>query len=421
MFHRSLGKYSLHEKISESLIRKGETMKRYIRKKLIAAFLSVVLVLTFCAAPAVDKGIPTGTSVAYAATYQEQIDDKKDDLSGVKEEQKEVQNELAKVADDIKVLQANVDQINAQIGQTTQEISNTEAKIDDKKAEIRAKKAEIKKKQKEIQKQEEGLNERLVVMYKNGSVGFMDVLMGSNSISEFVSNVEMIQKIYENDVEILKILEKEHKKLEKQRKKLLEEEEALKAIQAELAKKKEQLNGQIAQLKEKQGELNSKKKVLEDKEDELKAAADKLIAEIKKLQDASRVYSGGAFQWPVPSSTYISSSFGYRIHPIFKTWKLHTGTDIGASYGVPIVAAAEGKVIMATWYGGYGNCVMIDHGSGIVTLYGHCSGYACSPGQEVKKGQTIAYVGSTGNSTGNHCHFEVRINGQYVNPMSYFS
>ena len=396
-------------------------MKRSVTKKSIILILSFILIISFTMGPVMSNGSVGGGSVAYAQTYQEQIEGKQGEVKEIKNEQKEVQNELAQVAEDIKSLQANVDGINNQIAQTTQEINATEEKIKAKKEDIKKKQKEIKKKQEEIQSQEEGLNDRLVVMYKNGSIGFFDVLMGSNSISEFVSNVEMIQKIYENDVEVLKVLEKEHKKLEKEKKKLKKEEEALHGIQEELAVKKETLNSQVAQLKEKQGQLNSKKKVLEDKEDELKAAADKLVAEIKKLQDASRVYSGGAFQWPVPSSTYISSSFGYRIHPIFKTWKLHTGTDIGASYGVPIVAAAEGKVIMAQWYGGYGNCVMIDHGSGIVTLYGHCSGYACSVGQEVKRGQTIAYVGSTGNSTGNHCHFEVRINGEYVNPMKYFS
>ncbi len=396
-------------------------MNRTISKKLISVFLSVILVIAFCVVPVSDYRTSEGDSVAEAQTYQEQIDDKKDELGDVKAEQKEVQNELSKVADDIKELQASVDGINNQIAKTTQDIEATEVKIADKKDEIKTKKKEIKKKQEEIQSQESGLNQRLVVMYKNGSIGFFDVLMGSNSISEFVSNVEMIQKIYENDVEILKILEKEHKKLEKERKKLQKEEKELKAIQDELAEKKKNLNSQVAQLKEKQGELNKKKKVLEDKEDELKASADALISEIKKLQDASRVYTGGAFLWPVPSSTYISSSFGYRIHPIFRTWKLHTGTDIGASYGANIVAAAEGKVIMAQWYGGYGNCVMIDHGSGIVTLYGHCSGYNCSVGQEVKRGTVIAFVGSTGNSTGNHLHFEVRKNGEYVNPMSYFS
>ena len=408
------------------------------RNNRIAWFLILAVTLTYCFVPFLGQiGSNTG-SVAYAQSYQDQIDQKKEEKENIDDAREEIQGEMSKVAEEIKQLQTEVDNTNYQISLTTQEIKNTEYQIElkkeeikDKRDEIKDKEKEIKRKQKEIQNREKGLDERLVVMYKNGSVGFMDVLMGSNSISEFVSNVEMIQKIYENDVDILKVLEKEHKKLEKEHKELEEEkkqlqveEENLKGFQAELAKKKETLKGQVEQLNEKQGKLDEKKKYLQKKDDELKAQADALISEIKRLQDASRVYEGGAFTWPVPSSTYISSSFGGRIHPIFRTWRMHTGTDIAASYGANIVAAASGKVIMASWYGGYGNCVMIDHGvkdgQSIVTLYGHCSSIAVSVGQEVQRGQVVAYVGSTGNSTGNHCHFEVRLNGNYVDPMQYF-
>ncbi|MBR6473219.1 MAG: peptidoglycan DD-metalloendopeptidase family protein [Firmicutes bacterium] len=400
-------------------------MRSNRKNKSIACFLVMAVVFTYCFMPVLTLIRGEGGSAAFAQTYEEQIKEKEGEVEQIDDEREEIKNELSQVADEIKELQASVDQTNAQISQTTQDIKATEGRIEDKKEEIKQKKKEIKKKQKEIQKREEGLNERLVVMYKNGSVGFIDVLMGSNSISEFVSNVEMIQKIYENDVDVLKLLEKEHKKLEKERKKLQEEEQELQAIQAELAQKKETLKAQVEQLNAQQTKLDEKKKYLLKKDDELKAQADALIDQIKKLQDASRVYEGGAFNWPVPSSTYISSSFGGRIHPVYRTWRVHTGTDIAASYGADIVAAASGKVIMATWYGGYGNCVMIDHGTkdgaSIVTLYGHCSSLCVSLGQEVQRGQLIARVGSTGTSTGNHCHFEVRINGQYVDPMGYFS
>lgn len=136
--------------------------------------------------------------------------------------------------------------------------------------------------------------------------------------------------------------------------------------------------------------------------------------------DKDSPYVGGEFTWPCPASRYISSSFGNRLHPTLNVWKFHTGIDIGCSAGKNIVAAASGKVIMSQWYGGYGNCVMIDHGGGIVTLYGHASKLLVSKGQVVKQGQVIALVGSTGRSTGPHLHFEVRKNGQYIDPMSYF-
>lgn len=395
-------------------------MKKTKSYKLISVFLAFTLAVTFVAFPALDYNMGQGGSSAFADT-QDEIDQKQNEVEDIKEQREEVQNSLAEVAEEVKTLQAKVDNLNAKISQKTQEIKNTEDKIAKKKEDIKKKQEEIQKKKEEIQEREEGLDQRLVVMYKNGSIGFVDVLMGSNSISEFVSNVEMIQKIYENDVEILKILEEEHKKLEEQEKQLEVEKQQLVDIQAQLKVQIEELDGQKAELKAEKSKLDQKKKTLEAKDAELKRDADALISQIKKLQDSQRVYEGGTFLWPVPSSTYITSSFGSRLHPIYRTWRMHTGTDIGASYGANIVAAASGKVIMSSWYGGYGNCVMIDHGSGIVTLYGHCSSRLVSAGQEVSRGQVIARVGSTGNSTGNHCHFEVRINGQYVNPMGYFS
>ena len=397
-------------------------MKRKNADKLISVLLIFTLVMAFAVFPVLDYRTGLGTSTAYAdESTQSQIDQKQDEVEEINDQREEVKNDLAAVAEDIKALQGKVDALNNKIAQTTQEIKNTENKIAKKKEDIKKKQEEIQKKKEEIQEREEGLDQRLVVMYKNGSIGFVDVLMGSNSISEFVSNVEMIQKIYENDVEILKILEEEHKKLEEQEKQLEVEKQQLVDIQAQLKVQIEELDGQKAELKAEKSKLDQKKKTLEAKDAELKRDADALISQIKKLQDSQRVYEGGTFLWPVPSSTYITSSFGSRLHPIYRTWRMHTGTDIGASYGANIVAAASGKVIMSSWYGGYGNCVMIDHGSGIVTLYGHCSSRLVSAGQEVTRGQVIARVGSTGNSTGNHCHFEVRINGQYVNPMGYFS
>ena len=125
--------------------------------------------------------------------------------------------------------------------------------------------------------------------------------------------------------------------------------------------------------------------------------------------------------WPCPSCHYITSQFGWRYHPIYHTQKYHSGVDIGASYGATIVAADGGTIITAGSVSGYGNCVVINHGNGITTLYGHMSSIAVSVGQKVSKGQTIGYVGSTGNSTGPHLHWEVTVNGVRQNPLNYAS
>jgi len=348
-----------------------------MRKKSLLLMLIMVLTVTMCA-----------SGLAFASTQSEL----RNELDDVEAAQDELSKKMAKVSKDIKSAQAKVDNLNYQINKTSDEIANTEKRIEKKKV--------------EMQEREENLNERLVVMYKNGSVGFVDVLMGSNSISEFVSNMEMIQKIYQNDIDVLQTLQTEHAELEE--------------IQANLKEKKVSLAEQKSQLAVEKADLDAKKKELEKEEDALKEEADRLTAEIVKLMDKNSPYVGGEFEWPVPSSRYITSSFGNRLHPTLKVWKFHTGIDIGAYSGKDIVAAASGKVIMSTWYGGYGNFIMIDHGGGIVTCYGHASKLIAKKGDIVKRGQVIAKIGSTGRSTGPHLHFEVRDNGEYINPMNYF-
>ncbi len=154
------------------------------------------------------------------------------------------------------------------------------------------------------------------------------------------------------------------------------------------------------------------------------AAEEKLIRDNKNAFQYSSnpvSYDGGQFMWPVPSTRYITSPYGYRIHPVYNYKKFHSGIDIGASYGVDIVAAADGTVTLATTNGGYGKCVIINHGSGITTLYAHNSQLLVSNGQSVTRGQVVAKAGSTGVSTGPHLHFEVRVNGSTTDPMPYFN
>jgi murein DD-endopeptidase MepM/ murein hydrolase activator NlpD len=246
-------------------------------------------------------------------------------------------------------------------------------------------------------------------MYKNGSVGFIDVLLGSSSISEFVSNLEMIQKIYKNDMNVLQTLEQEQKELE--------------AIKEELSQQKAQLDVKMQELETNLAELNALKAELEKEEDRLLEEAEALTEKIKQLTASSGEYVGGIWQWPAPASKTLTSYYGWRIHPVYGTWKYHSGIDIAASNASNVVAAASGKVILSQWYGGYGECIMIDHGGGLVSLYGHMlsGSRKVSVGDYVSAGQVIGLVGSTGVSTGPHLHFEVRINGELTDPLDYVS
>ena len=347
-----------------------------MKRKYISIFLIFILIFTFSVA-----------GVSYAETkgeLQEQLDN-------VEAEKEEVSNRLAAVKADIEEMQPEVDKISAEVAKANAKVVDIESKIT--------------KKQIEMKEREDGLHKRLRVMYKNGSVGFLDVLLGSSSISELVSNLEMIQMIYKNDIKVLETLEKEQEELE--------------AIQVELKKEKEVLAAKKAELDVEMAELNSLKSELEKAEDKFLEEAKTLANKIKNMTDPKVEYVGGAYVWPVPASRYITSQFGWRLHPIFNTWKYHSGTDIAASTGAQTLACASGKVILSQYYGGYGECIIIDHGGGITSLYGHLSKRTVSVGTQVTGGQLIGYVGSTGWSTGPHLHLEFTLNGTLVDAMGY--
>lgn len=347
-------------------------------------------------------------------------DDLQDQMDQVTEEKNAVSSEMADLTEKVEAAQSEVNQI--------------QKNIEEKQAQIDQAVAEIEQTKIDIENRQTGLNNRLRTMYKNGSIGYLDVLLGSNSISEFLNNVEMIQRIYRNDQNTLVELEEQHK--------LLEEKQAvLETERAALAEEK-------AKADEKKAELETSQAALQEKLDALNAEADAISAEIaerqrqleeqRKREEEEKKANGdnddsddrddggsssgtgtGQFIWPCDSH-YITSEFGYRIHPLTGIWTGHTGLDIGCSMYDPIYAADSGTVILSQWYGGYGYAVVIDHGDGISTLYGHNEELHVSVGETVSQGQVIASAGSTGWSTGPHLHFEVRINGEYVDPMNYF-
>ncbi len=177
----------------------------------------------------------------------------------------------------------------------------------------------------------------------------------------------------------------------------------------------------IANLQNRQDEVSREIQELEDISESLQDDIKKLTAEME-AQNKDKIpsqYGGGTFTWPVPGWYRISSEYGPRTSPIFGKTEFHTGIDIPAAYGESVLAAADGTVITAGWVRGFGNTVIISHGSGLSTLYGHNSSVTVSVGQSVRKGDVVAKIGSTGYSTGNHLHFEVRLNNSHTNPWAY--
>jgi murein DD-endopeptidase MepM/ murein hydrolase activator NlpD len=268
-------------------------------------------------------------------------------------------------------------------------------------------------------KQEEMLKIRLKVMYENSNISYIQTLIQSKSIIDFYERLQLISIISKSDREMVKSLSEAKKDVEYKKQIKEQQKKETESKARDKAKAISQINISRANVEDDIQGYKLQLDQLEKQEDELIKQSDAINREIKNLM-SKKIYFGGIMRWPISLSyTSISSSFGNRFHPVLKKYKLHTGIDIRAGTGVSITAAAKGKVIVSGWRTGYGNTVIIDHGGGIATLYGHASKLLVNVGNEVKAGQTIAKVGSTGWATGPHLHFEVIKNNSPVNPLKY--
>lgn len=336
--------------------------------------------------------------------------------AGLKEVKGEISNAEASrksLDEDIAALEAELYTLSQQIAENEENIARLTEELD------RAIVAS--------EEYEHTFKERVRVMYERSNVSFLSILFGADGFSDLLKRVETVSQIVEYDRSILSRMEETQAQIEAKK---LAVEESNAAVQlsrdiqetkkAELDASRAALNTVISKL---QADENAYRATL----DAADAAEEALRAEIRALSNPSApsketqsADSGGRFCWPTPSTTYVTSPFGTRFHPVQKRNKTHTGIDIGAGHGASIVAAESGTVLRAGWNSGYGNYVVIDHGAGVQTLYGHCSVLQVQSGQSVSRGQQIALVGSTGVSTGPHLHFEVLINGEYTDPMGYF-
>lgn len=328
-------------------------------------------------------------------------------LSEIREEIKEQQEKLEAGEEEEKSLSSQVTELEQTVNRLEVAIGENEVKLD----KLRV---EVEEAQKKVDEQTENLNGRLRNMYKTSTIGFLDVLLDSASFSEFLTNLDLVKIVYSADQEVLEELEEAHQILENKK-------QEVETLQADLKASKSDAVAQKETVEAKKAEIAESNEETEKMIDELQAEADAMTAKIQSVGSSSTtsVYTGGELLWPTPSASYITSPFGYRIHPIYGYRKFHSGIDIGAYSGSSIVSANDGTVILSGWNGGYGKCVVVDHGGGITTLYAHCSSLLVGYGQSVTRGQTIAQVGSTGASTGPHLHFEVRVNGAYQNPLNY--
>jgi len=345
------------------------------------------------------------------------------------QQQKQIQNKEDQARGKLNKLTYTADIMKTQLAQLETQVAAAQTALNQKKvAFVQAEKQvtlaqlELEQKQKELEDRRVALGKRARGIYESGQINHLELLFQSSSLSDFITRMEYFSKLVDNDRQLLADIESQkvqivEKKSELQAKRdqAAELQTQAAAVRADLDQKKSQQSDALNQ------SLKAQQAAFEEVE-RLESESKALTEKIRKLQAAQKGSTNGTVStWPVPGYYVISSPFGWRIHPITGKRSMHTGTDIVAPTGTKLHAAGAGVVIMAGWNTAYGNMTIIDHGSGISTLYGHQSRLDVSEGQSIDANQVIGAIGSTGWSTGAHLHFEVRVGGNPTDPLQYFS
>ena len=342
-------------------------------------------------------------------TYSVSVDELKQQQSELQGKLNTAKKELEQVSSQMSEAEKQVVQLNAQITIYQNEISTLQNSISENEA-------KLKQAEEDYAKRNKILANRIIAQYEAGDITYLDFLLGSEGIVEFISNYYLVSEIAEMDVDLLNQIENTKREIEETKKQLEQDKAEVEAQMSIVQAKKEEREAYINQ-------LNDQEKSLQAERDKYNEELEKVKKDIIANSSSGGYIGGGKMLWPLPGYKLGSDAgnrFGYRWHPVYHDWRLHTGIDIAAPKGAAFLAAESGTVIVAqSYYGGYGNAVVIDHGGGITTLYGHGTSILVSKGQYVTKGTPVLTVGSTGVSTGNHAHFEVRKNGTAVDPLPY--
>lgn len=365
-----------------------------------------------------------------------------DSLSEIQQKQKEIQKKLDQAKSDLNSVNKQIGaekqkqealdnqiSLNQQkINILQQSISAMNADIEDKNNQIAQKEEDIQNKELEITDTYEAFKKRMRAMYMAGENSSLEMLLSAESFSDFLTNAEMMKAISAHDQQLVDDLRTQKAAIEEEKAGIEQDKAAIEQRKQEIIIQREDIKATQSELEQAYAQSEDAMQDYDALKDQYENNRDAALAEEKaveqELQNWYKTHSSSSsdgstansqFIWPLPGYSRISSPYGSR-------WGgFHTGMDItgGGVFGASIVAAASGTVIQSTSHYSYGNYVIIDHGGGYSTLYAHASQLLVSVGQKVEQGQTIAKVGSTGNSTGPHLHFEVRVNGQHKNPANY--
>lgn len=353
--------------------------------------------------------------------YAEDITDLQTQSNELSQQLNETNNRLQVVQDELSQNMQQLQEVDAQIAKSKEDLNNINIKVSELITQIEENEQKLKKTQKEHDDIQDLLDARLIAMYKAPKLQNLDILLSSKSITEFIGNYYAMKQLAENDKKLLETVKNQKQEIETTKKILAEKKQQIVSNKQSQQKKAQVLENKKTMREYYISKLTEQELELQAQIDTYNAQVSEIEAEIKllALNSISEDYIGGAMKWPVPGYTTITSEFGMRVHPITGAYKLHTGVDVGAPIGASFVAAADGIVTKATFNAAYGNMVIVDHGGGVQTLYAHGSEIVAQVGQTVSVGTEVLKIGSTGYSTGPHAHFEIRINGQTVNPLEF--
>lgn len=376
-------------------------------KKLISIVLSTLLVVSMA-----------GTALA--------DDDLENQLADTQERaarQQEITNEAAarveNFSEQVRIIEEQVSEASTAYYAVKEKLDATQAKIDENEDVLQKTEAELEDKNKKLSK-------RVRDIYINGQISYIDVLFGAKDFSDFMTRMDILKRIIKHDYDLVMEVKEKKALVKKVRVELEKDKADVEVLVDDASKKLIDLKDKRASKNQLLAKAQNDKAASEQAYNEYMAASEEIARRIRQSQQQASYGGGGSYSgsagsggmvWPL--SGPVTSEYGWRTHPIYGTQRYHSGLDIGGDYGQPIYAAAAGTVIHAGWISGYGYAVIIDHGGGVTTLYGHNESLNVGEGQSVGQGQVIAYCGSTGNSTGPHCHFEVRVNGEPTSPYDY--
>lgn len=400
-------------------------------KRITIIFLCLTFVIS-CTFPGIPAQAVTSESIR---EKEREIEKAKEQVSGLKSNLTDVEKLKKELEQSKSDLTAFVQQLDGQLADIQKKIEQYNTMITEKEKEIEETTQELEAAVVQQEEQYAAMKKRIQFMYERSDSFYMETLFGADSISGIVNRADYIEALSRYDrekldeyVETRKYVELCKEELEAEKQVL---DEAKEAVRQEEASVNSLIGEKEAQIVSVSGDIANKEAAIKEYEEMIAqenaeiAALEKAVAEERARLEAenaqARIYNGGMFAWPCPGYKRISDEYGNRMHPILGVEKFHNGLDMAASTGTPILAAYDGDVVAADYSGSMGNYIMIDHGSGLYTIYMHCSALYVSKGQSVSKGQNIAAVGSTGRSTGPHLHFSVRLNGNYVSPWNYLN